>query len=169
MTFSIRAAAIRSRLAAASAGAAAKLSPPALPALLITSDQVVVHRGVILEKPESAAQARAFIRGYAHASARTCGAIVVTNLASGAVAAALDTATVFFREIPEASVEALIAEGDVFFCAGGLMVEHPLVAPHVERMEGGMDSIMGLSKALTQRLLIEAAGGEASAAPTEAA
>ena len=155
-----KAAAIRARLKAP----LPKLQPgtggaAALPALLITSDQVVVHKGLILEKPEGAAQARAVIRGYGAAPARTCGAIVVTNLVSGAVAAALDSATVHFRPIPEDTIEALIAEGEVFYCAGGLMVEHPLVAPHVERMEGGMDSIMGLSKALTQQLLIEAAGG----------
>jgi hypothetical protein len=41
-------------------------------------------------------------------------------------------------------------------------VENPLVAPHVARLEGGMDSIMGLGKALTARLLLEAAGGSPS-------
>ena len=150
-----KAAAIRARLAAATPPAAAS---PALPALLITSDQVVVHRGVILEKPESADEARRFIRGYSSDVARTVGAVVVTQLSSGAVAAGLDTAAVHFGPIPEATVEALIAAGDVYFCAGGLMVESPLVAPHVARLEGGMDSIMGLGKDITARLLIEAAG-----------
>ena len=152
-----KAAAIRARLAAAPPPRAA--SP--LPALLITSDQVVVHRGAILEKPESADEARRFIRSYSHDCARTVGAVVVTQLATGAVAAGLDTAAVHFGAIPDATIEALIAQGDVFFCAGGLMVESPLVAPHVARMEGGMDSIMGLGKELTARLLIEAAGGAA--------
>jgi septum formation protein len=154
-----KAAAIRARLtAAAPPPPKAAAGVHALPALLITSDQVVVHAGAILEKPESAEQARTFIRGYGVSPARTCGAIVVTNLASGAVAAALDSATVHFRPIPEATVEALLAEGDVFHCAGGLMVEHPLVACHVARMEGGLDSVMGLSQALTAQLLLQAAG-----------
>ena len=150
-----KAAAIRARLAAATPAPAA--APP-LPALLITSDQVVVHRGVILEKPESADEARRFIRGYSGDCARTVGAVVITQLPSGAVAAGLDTAAVFFNSIPEATVEALVGGGDVYFCAGGLMVESPLVAPHVARLEGGMDSIMGLGKELTARLLLEAAG-----------
>ena len=148
-----KAAAIRARMAAGAAEAAG-----AKPALLITADQVVVHRGVILEKPESAAQARAFIRGYSRSSARTCGAIMVTNLATGAAAASLDLAEVFFNAIPDDVAETLIAEGGVLHCAGGLMVEHPRVEPHVERIDGGMDSVMGLSKAVTQRLLLEAAG-----------
>ena len=153
-----KAAAIRARLAAS--------TPPAvtspLPALLITSDQVVVHRGAILEKPESADEARRFIRGYSQDCARTVGAIVVTHLTTGVVAEGLDSAAVFFGTIPEATIDALIAQGDVYYCAGGLMVESPLVAPHVARLEGGMDSIMGLGKALTARLLLEAAGGSAA-------
>jgi septum formation protein len=153
-----KAAAIRARLSAAAPKPASPDGARALPALLITSDQVVVHNGLILEKPEGAEQARAFIRGYGASPARTCGAICVTNLASGAVAAALDSAVVHFTPIPEATVEALVAEGDVFFCAGGLMVEHPLVACHVAKMEGGMDSIMGLGQALTAQLLLQAAG-----------
>jgi septum formation protein len=53
-------------------------------------------------------------------------------------------------------VDALIAEGEVFWCAGGLMVEHDLVAPHVARMQGSLDSVMGLAKALLLRLLCQA-------------
>jgi septum formation protein len=53
-------------------------------------------------------------------------------------------------------VEALIEEGDVMWCAGGLMVEHPLVAPLVKKMVGPIDSVMGLPKDLLLRLLLEA-------------
>jgi septum formation protein len=57
-------------------------------------------------------------------------------------------------------VAQLIAEGEVFWCAGGLMVEHELVQPHVVRMEGSLDSVMGLDKRLLQRLLCEAGGAD---------
>lgn len=33
------------------------------------------------------------------------------------------------------------------------MVEHPLVQPHVTRIEGGLDSVMGLKKATVLELL----------------
>ncbi len=36
------------------------------------------------------------------------------------------------------------------------MVEHPLVAPLVEKVVGGMDSVMGLSKQMMLHLLIMA-------------
>ncbi len=38
------------------------------------------------------------------------------------------------------------------------MVEHPLVSPHVTRLEGTQDAVMGLSKELVKRLLLQAAG-----------
>ncbi|KFM24175.1 Maf-like protein [Auxenochlorella protothecoides] len=125
--------------------------------LLITCDQVVVHRDRILEKPRDEAEARVFIRGYASAPASTVGSVMVTDLETRASACAVDVTTIEFSAIPEASIEALIEEGEVFWCAGGLMVEHALVAPHIVRMEGGMDAVMGLSKATTLRLLQQAA------------
>ena len=67
---------------------------------------------------------------------------------------------IHFGTIPEASVAQLIAEGEVFWCAGGLMVEHALVQPHVVRMEGSLDSVMGLDKRLLLRLLCDAGAAQ---------
>ena len=63
-----------------------------------------------------------------------------------------------FSHMPEDVIDALIAEGDVLNCAGGLMVEHPLVAPLISGITGSQDAIMGLSKATVKRLLLQAAG-----------
>lgn len=69
---------------------------------------------------------------------------------------------IHFAPIPQESVDRLISEGEVFWCAGGLMVEHPLVQPHVTRMVGALDSVMGLDKQLLLRLLCAAAADGAS-------
>jgi septum formation protein len=124
--------------------------------LLITCDQVVTHEGRILEKPEDAAEAREFISGYGRAPASTVGSTVCTNLATGQRFECLDIATIHFNHIPEENAEILIKEGDVMWCAGGLMVEHPLVVPHVTKMDGGQDAVMGLSKATVVKLITEA-------------
>ncbi|GJP51832.1 hypothetical protein CLOM_g10963 [Closterium sp. NIES-68] len=124
-----------------------------VPTLLITADQVVVHEDRILEKPGSEAEAREFIRGYSRSPARTVGAVLVSNLNSGRQAEAVDIAEVYFQPIPDDVVDQLVAEGDIFYCAGGLMVEHPLVAPLVEKMVGGIDAVMGLSKETTMSLI----------------
>ncbi|KAL4446279.1 hypothetical protein ABPG77_003086 [Micractinium sp. CCAP 211/92] len=124
-----------------------------LSGLLITCDQVVLHEGHILEKPEDEAHARQFIAGYARGPASTVGSVVLTDLATGRSWEGVDIAEIHFSPIPQESVDKLIAEGEVFWCAGGLMVEHPLVTPHVTRMVGALDSVMGLDKQLLLRLL----------------
>ena len=60
---------------------------------------------------------------------------------------------VYFHKIPNEVVESLIEEGNVFYVAGGLLVEHPLTSPLVEAIVGTIDSVMGLPKALTEQLI----------------
>ncbi|XP_024391704.1 uncharacterized protein [Physcomitrium patens] len=137
------------------------------PVLLITADQVVVHEGVILEKPKSAEEARRVIRGYTRSPATTVGAILVTNLATGVRVGGVDKAEVYFNEIPNEVIEALIEEGSVFYSAGGLLVEHPLVSPLVEAMVGTIDSVMGMSKELTQSLITQALASQGGSSGIE--
>jgi septum formation protein len=113
---------------------------------LITCDQVVVHKDKILEKPESDEEARGMIRGYAEAPAMTVGSTVVTDIETGKRLEQVDVATIRFKKngLPKDDIEFLLKEGEVFWCAGGLMVEHERVQPHVECIEGGMDAVMGL-------------------------
>ncbi|KAG2494320.1 hypothetical protein HYH03_007673 [Edaphochlamys debaryana] len=127
-------------------------------ALLITCDQVVVHEDRILEKPASVDEAHEYIEGYGRSPASTVGAVLATDLASGRSAEGVEVASIFFRPIPADSRQRLVEEGQVFYCAGGLMIEHPLVEPHIERMDGTQCSVMGLPKHLVLRLLLEAAG-----------
>ncbi|GLC45070.1 hypothetical protein PLESTB_001465300 [Pleodorina starrii] len=126
--------------------------------LLITCDQVVVHEDRILEKPGSVDEAHEYIEGYGRSPASTVGAVLATDLASGRLAEEVESASIHFRPIPADVRERLVDEGKVFFCAGGLMIEHPLVEPHIERMDGSQCSVMGLPKHLVLRLLVQAAG-----------
>lgn len=135
-------------------------------ALLITADQVVVYDGVIREKPESEAEARAFIAGYGVAPAVTVGAIAVTDLRTGRRVVRADSSSIAFDPVPEEVIDFLVEEGECAFCAGGLMVEHPKMAPLTREIKGSMDSLMGLSKTVVGGLLMDAiaerekAGGE---------
>ncbi|KAG7024197.1 Maf-like protein, partial [Cucurbita argyrosperma subsp. argyrosperma] len=49
-----------------------------------------------------------------------------------------------------------VEEGNVLNVAGGLIIEHPLILPYVKKVVGTTDSVMGLPKALTEKLLKEA-------------
>eukprot|EP00611_Tribonema_gayanum_P002801 TRINITY_DN1211_c0_g1_i1.p1 TRINITY_DN1211_c0_g1~~TRINITY_DN1211_c0_g1_i1.p1 ORF type:complete len:182 (+),score=69.70 TRINITY_DN1211_c0_g1_i1:983-1528(+) len=129
--------------------------------LLLTGDQVVVHDGRVLEKPHDYAEVRRNIAAYALSPCRTVGSAVITELgAGGRRVSGVDTACIYFRPIPDSVVDELCKEEEILWCAGGLMIEHPLVEPYIERIEGTIDSVMGLSKPLVQRLLDELEGGK---------
>ncbi|XP_059623657.1 uncharacterized protein LOC132266702 isoform X4 [Cornus florida] len=64
--------------------------------------------------------------------------------------------TVYFHDIPAEVIDSLIEEGIILNVAGGLMLEHPLTLPLVDTVIGTADCVMGLPKALTEKLIQEA-------------
>ncbi|XP_071913513.1 uncharacterized protein [Coffea arabica] len=63
---------------------------------------------------------------------------------------------VYFHEIPDDVIDNLIEEGIILNVSGALMLEHPLTLPFVDTVIGTADHVMGLSKALTEKLIQEA-------------
>lgn len=124
--------------------------------LLITADTVVVYKGMIREKPSSKEEAREFIKGYSGGHAAVVGSVLVTNLKTGIKKGGWDKAEVYFHDIPEEVIDNMIEEGISLNVAGGLMLEHPLTLPFVDTVVGTADTVMGLTKALTENLIDEA-------------
>jgi septum formation protein len=120
--------------------------------ILLTADQVVTCDGMILEKPVDLIEARCFINRYNGRSCSTVGSIALTDLRTGIRVSGVDTATIYFKSIPHSIIEEILCEGLVLGCAGGLMVEHPLLQEYIEKIEGTVDSVMGLSCELLQVL-----------------
>ncbi|XP_056169750.1 uncharacterized protein LOC115688155 isoform X1 [Syzygium oleosum] len=118
--------------------------------------EVVVHEGRIREKPSSKDEARHFIEGYSGGRAEVVGSVLVTNLKTGRREAGWERAEVYFHDIPAQIVQSLIEEGITLNVAGGLMLEHPLTSPFVKEVIGTADTVMGLPKSLTERLIQEA-------------
>eukprot|EP01040_Poterioochromonas_malhamensis_P009750 gene9750-10592_t len=102
--------------------------------VLLTADQVVTYQGTILEKPVDNEEARKFIRRYSRSSCSTVGSIALTDLNTNKRVTGVDSSTIHFKQIPDDIIEAIIAEGNCIHCAGGLMVEHELLAPYIERL-----------------------------------
>ena len=127
-------------------------------AILITCDQVVVCNGALREKPATAEQARHWIAGYAASPAQTNSAVVVHNVAAGRRVEGLDIARVYFRALPPDAVQELLDEGNVQRSAGAFLIEDHRFLCRVERMDGDIDSIMGMPLTLTARLIREATG-----------
>ncbi|KAG7353731.1 Maf-like septum formation family protein [Nitzschia inconspicua] len=132
--------------------------------IFLTGDQVVTCQGNILEKPESLEEAKEFVQQYGENSPSTVGSCVLHHVPSNIRVAGVDTATIYFNPTTLTSaaantlVDTLLEQGEpVMSCAGGLMIEHPLVQEHVDRIDGTQDSVMGLSKPLVEQLLQELA------------
>ncbi|KAL7124391.1 hypothetical protein ABFS83_14G045600 [Erythranthe nasuta] len=123
--------------------------------LVIAADTVVVYEGAIREKPSDKEEARQFLKDYSGGHAATVSSVLVTNLNTGLKKGEWDKVEIHFHDIPEEIIENLIEEGIVLNVAGGLIIEHPLVLPYVKQVVGGTDSVMGLPKALTRRLMNE--------------
>ena len=121
--------------------------------ILLTADQVVVHNNKILEKPIDRLEAERFIKAYGSSSCSTVGSIVLTDICSGKRVSGVDTATIYFDDIPTTVINTLLDEGTVLNCAGGLMVEHPLILPYRKILHGTEESLMGLSVDLLRRLV----------------
>ncbi|PRQ47610.1 putative inosine triphosphate pyrophosphatase [Rosa chinensis] len=124
--------------------------------LLITADTVVVYEGIIREKPSSKEEAWDFIKGYSGGQAGVIGSVLVTNLKTGKRKGGWRSAEVYFHVIPEEIIDNLIEEGTTLNVAGGLILEHPMISPFVEAVIGTSDTVMGLPKELTEKLIHEA-------------
>lgn len=112
--------------------------------ILLTGDSVVTYNGKIREKPSTLEEAKEFIRSYSRNKCSTVSAVCLQNLKSGEREVSVHKATVYFKEIPLEVVDILCKDKEVLRCAGGLMVEHPQVQPFISKIEGGIDSVMGL-------------------------
>ena len=131
------------------------------PAIIITADQVVTCNGAIREKPQDAEEARFFLKCY-----RTMPAVCVTSVHalntetnwSGMI---VDEATVWFKEhmLTNDAIERFIDEKLIFTSAGGFCAGHESFDPFVLKIQGEIESIMGLPKELTATLLVSAMEG----------
>ncbi|KAI9352737.1 inosine triphosphate pyrophosphatase-like protein [Obelidium mucronatum] len=129
---------------------------PKTPAIVICSDQVAVYQGKIREKPVDEAEAREYLESYRSGPVETFGGVVVYNTATQKKAAVVDHAKQHFKYIPDSVIDALIQAGRVFECCGGFTIEDPILKPFVgetEGIDGGADSIVGLSLTIIQRLI----------------
>jgi septum formation protein len=132
--------------------------------VILTGDQVITCDDTILEKPSDVKEAKAFVKMYASHPPSTVGSVILSHYPSGITVEGTDKATIYFKESVgdvDATtnldlVDRMLQEGaPILSCAGGLMIEHPMVREHVERIDGTEDSVMGLSKDLVERLLRE--------------
>ncbi len=143
------------KLTLALANAKAEVLVPKLKedTILITSDQVVVCNGKILEKPVDEKEAREYIEMYANYPAETVTSVVVIRTGINKKVEGTDIAKIWMKLIPKDIAEKYIATKDPFLHAGGFDHEYPLISSYVSHIEGEPESISGLPKKLTVELI----------------
>ena len=80
---------------------------------------------------------------------------MVMNTDNGKQAIGTDVAKINFVPFSEEDIKNLIERGDLFNYAGGFSTYGEIWADHVKDIEGEMESIIGLPKTLTQKLIEE--------------
>ena len=124
--------------------------------ILITCDQVINYQGTIREKPQSHDECRSYMKTYSAGwPAETVSGIRVVNTANGKSSDDVDIARQYFKPIPDEIVDALLRKGDIMHCAGGFMIDDPLLEPYLDRREGDEDSIMGMPMKLLAKLIAQ--------------
>lgn len=123
--------------------------------LVICGDAVVTHGDAILGKPATVDAARALLRTYHMAPVTTVSSLVVADAEGGAYWAGIDEAEVYFHALPDAVIEAMLADGGME-SAGALRIEHAAVQPFIDCIVGDLSAVMGFSQPLCARLVAAA-------------
>jgi len=125
------------------------------PTILITADTVISINGKIREKATTQEEAAKFLREYGAYPLQTVSAIVVTNTETHEQKDGVGIATIWFRPIPEEVIAQMILRPDICSFAGAFAYQDPLQRKYIDHVEGEEESILGLPKALTLRLIRE--------------
>jgi len=134
------------------------------PDLVICADQVIVCDGVVREKPVDAAQCKSHLQSYGilNKPAVCTSGIVVVSTKTLERFDGVDVAVQVINQVPDAVADALIAKGDIMYCAGSFVAEDPLLQPYLGDRTGEIESVQGMPVALTQRLLAQATSPNSS-------
>ncbi len=122
--------------------------------LVLGCDSVLELDGQILGKPDHEEDAVARWKSMRGRSGVLHTGHSMHDLASGAVAAATASTTVFFADLSDAEVAAYVGTGEPLHVAGAFTVDG-LGGPFVTRIEGDHHNVVGVSLPLLRDLVAE--------------
>ncbi|WP_101830193.1 Maf family protein [Frankia canadensis] len=139
-------------LAERKARAVAALRPDRL---VLGSDTVVELDGRILGKPASPAEALAMLQDLRGRTHRVSTGVVVLDPATGTAHRGAAMTAVTMRHVPDAELIAYVATGESMDAAGAYAIQGGAGA-FVTRVDGDLDTVIGLPTALVRTLLTAA-------------
>ena len=119
--------------------------------VLCADTTVILDRG-ILEKPRDDADAIAMLESLSGRTHRVVTAIAIASPWSSVTDS--DEAVVTFRPIERAEIEAYVKTGEPFGKAGGYAIQGGAGA-FVSRLDGDVETVVGLPTRLVRRMLLE--------------
>lgn len=127
------------------------------PSIVITSDVIIIAEGRIYEKPETEEEAMEMLKKWSNGTEIdvVCG-VVVVNTQTLERYEGIDIAKIFFKEFPDSMLEEFMKYGEPLNRAGAFSVQHPIMNPYVDKIEGDLTTIIGLSMKLLEKLLKDA-------------
>ena len=120
-------------------------------AIVITSDQVILFQGKIREKPENNDEAYEFLKSYGKEPVETLGSIVVVNTKNNKREVDIQNTRIYFKPFSDELIKKHIGNGSAFKGAGGFVIEE--IKEYIQRIEGSMESAMGLDKDLLKKMI----------------
>eukprot|EP00808_Paulinella_micropora_P012540 g22451.t1 len=124
--------------------------------LLVTADAMAHFEGVIREKPSSIEELRKWWAQYQVSPVCACTTVVVCNTKTRRRFQGNATCQQIYKRMPESVLEQLIANGVLIGCAGGYIVDDPLVWPYLGERSGSQSCLMGFPIEVCKSLLEEA-------------
>jgi septum formation protein len=122
-------------------------------AVVIGSDLIVVIDGKQIGKPDTEIEAKQFLRNLSNRKHQLICSVAVVCLDKKHQRVEVETAEVTFDSIPESVIDKYVATGTTYDKAGGYAIQHPLMKPLIAKIEGRLDTIIGLPTNLVSEML----------------
>lgn len=122
-------------------------------AVVIGSDLIVVIDGKQIGKPETVEEAKQMLRNISNRTHQLICSVAVVCLDKKHQRVEVETAEVTFGDIPESIIDEYVATGSTYDKASGYAIQHPLMKPLVTKIEGRLDTIVGLPTNLVSEML----------------
>ncbi len=122
--------------------------------LILSSDTVVVLDGQILGKPLDRSENRQMLERLSGQKHSVITGVCLLDMDTGKTVLDHSISEIFFRPLSEGEVSEYVSSGDGLDKAGGYGIQGA-AGRFVEKLEGPMDTVIGLPVALVEKLLME--------------
>ena len=113
-------------------------------AVVIGGDTIVAFKGRQLGKPADETEARSVLRSYRDSFCEVISGVAVVYATQKFSEVNADVARVYFGPVPDEMIDAYIESGNYRDKGGSFAMQHPLARPMIDRIEGRIDTIIGL-------------------------